>query len=235
MGRRPQAVAPESAIAVLLVDGALVAGVGNPSLGLPVPASSLAAGMLLFLSLGSALWALAGLLVRTAKSIRRAAQLLACAVIVLTASVVADLLVRLSPGPTVFAIVAIAGAAALPIVCPKAVAWALPDIVRGADGQNARSTSKGHLIVRRPESGRPGHTDPREVAAGSAELAGRTAGAAIVGAVAGCLSVADRLRDLHGGLRIEVVSISLADPAFPSTAPNPMPTPANSGFVRASL
>ena len=235
MARRPQAVAPESAIAVLLVDGALVAGVGKPSLGLPVPASSLARGLLLFLSLGSALWALAGLLVPTVESIRRAARLLACAVIVLSASVVADQLVRLSPGLTVFAFVAIAGAAALPIAGPKVAAWALPDIVRGVHGQNARSTAKGHLIVRRPESGRPGQTGPREVAAGSAERAGRTAGAAFVGAVAGYLSVADLLRDLHGGLRIEVVSISLADPAFPCTAPNPMPTPANSGFVRASL
>ncbi len=70
-------------------------------------------------------------------------------------------------------------------------------------------------------------------ACGVAELAGRTAGAAFVGAVAGALGVADLLRHLHGGVRLEAVSISLADAAFARTAPNRLPAPPNSGFVRA--
>ncbi|MFN8629189.1 MAG: hypothetical protein U0838_02375 [Chloroflexota bacterium] len=73
---------------------------------------------------------------------------------------------------------------------------------------------------------------PEAAACGVSELAGRTAGAAFVGAIAGCLSVADILRDLHNGPRIEAISLSLSDPGFVRLADNPVAPPPNRGFVR---
>jgi hypothetical protein len=56
---------------------------------------------------------------------------------------------------------------------------------------------------------------------GAIEIAGQTVAAAFVGAVAAALVLAEPLRVLHGGLRYEVVSLSLRSPEYIETAPAP--------------
>ncbi len=67
---------------------------------------------------------------------------------------------------------------------------------------------------------------------GVTDLAGRTAGAAFVGAAAAALAVSEALKDLHQGRRLAVVSISLSDLGSMRIAANPRPYPSNPGFVR---
>lgn len=70
---------------------------------------------------------------------------------------------------------------------------------------------------------------------GLLEVAGRTVGAAFVGAVASCLVVAEELRALVDGPRYEVVSVSLRSPEHIAAVPNPAPGPwVNPGFVLVS-
>lgn len=66
---------------------------------------------------------------------------------------------------------------------------------------------------------------------GVTELAGRTAGAAFVGAAAASLVVAGTIRDMHGGRRVEVVSLSMSDVSSPRVAANPHQAPRNTGYV----
>jgi hypothetical protein len=69
---------------------------------------------------------------------------------------------------------------------------------------------------------------------GVQEVAGRTVGAAFVGAAASTLVVAEELRALIEGPRFEVVSVSLRSPEHLAAVPNPAPGPwVNPGFVRA--
>jgi hypothetical protein len=70
---------------------------------------------------------------------------------------------------------------------------------------------------------------------GALELAGRTVGAAFVGAVSSSLVVAEELRALIDGPRFEVVSLSLRSPGDVDAVVNPAPGPwANPGFVRVA-
>jgi hypothetical protein len=70
---------------------------------------------------------------------------------------------------------------------------------------------------------------------GALEVAGRTVGAAFVGAVTSTLVVAEELRALVEGPRFEVVSLSLRSPEHVFAVANPSPGPfVNLGFVLAS-
>jgi hypothetical protein len=73
-----------------------------------------------------------------------------------------------------------------------------------------------------------------EVRCGMVEAAGATVGAAFVGAIAGALSVAAVLRQLHGGPHYSVTSVNLAEPEFASTASDSVVTwsEINPGFIR---
>ena len=67
---------------------------------------------------------------------------------------------------------------------------------------------------------------------GVVEIAGRTVGAAFVGAAASALVLAEELRALHDGSRFEVVSWSLRSPEHIQTVVNPAPGPdTNPGYV----
>jgi hypothetical protein len=75
------------------------------------------------------------------------------------------------------------------------------------------------------------HADAR---CGVLEVAGRTVGAAFVGAVASTFVVAEELRALIDGPRFEVISVSLRSPEYLDAVVNPAPGPwVNPGFVRA--
>lgn len=68
---------------------------------------------------------------------------------------------------------------------------------------------------------------------GVIEVAGRTVGAAFVGAIASTFVVADELRALADGPRYEVISLSLRSPEYMEAIPNSAPGPyVNPGFVR---
>lgn len=67
---------------------------------------------------------------------------------------------------------------------------------------------------------------------GVVEIAGRTVGAAFVGAAASALVLAEELRALHDGSRFEVVSWSLRSPEHIEAVLNPAPGPdTNLGYV----
>lgn len=69
---------------------------------------------------------------------------------------------------------------------------------------------------------------------GVVEVAGRTVGAAFVGATASTLVVAEELRALHDGPRFEVISLSLRSPEHLDAVPNLAPGPyLNPGYVRS--
>ena len=87
-------------------------------------------------------------------------------------------------------------------------------------------------IRRRTEHG----VEPGTARCGVLELAGATAAAAFVGAVAGALSVADPLRFLHGGTQYETLNVDLRSPndAIVPPAPTPQP-PFNPGFTNARV
>lgn len=69
---------------------------------------------------------------------------------------------------------------------------------------------------------------------GVVEIAGRTVGAAFVGAAASALVLAEELRALHDGPRFEVVSWSLRSPEHIEAVVNPAPGPeTNPGYVTA--
>lgn len=116
-------VTAESAIALLAADGWLLAGIGNPALGLPVRSGSTAAGLLLILGCASGLWALAALLDPGIGSVRPASRLLGAAFVVLVASVVSDQMPGLGAGHLAFVAAPISGTAAFPVVTPRALAW----------------------------------------------------------------------------------------------------------------
>ena len=66
-------------------------------------------------------------------------------------------------------------------------------------------------------------------------IAGRTVGAAFVGAAASALVLAEELRALHDGPRFEVVSWSLRSPEHIEAVVNPAPGPnTNPGYVTAA-
>ena len=67
---------------------------------------------------------------------------------------------------------------------------------------------------------------------GVIEVAGRTVGAAFVGAIASTVVVAEELRALANGPRFEVISLSLRSPEHLEAVPNSSPgPPINPGFV----
>ena len=73
-----------------------------------------------------------------------------------------------------------------------------------------------------------------EIRCGMLEVAGRTVGAAFVGAVAASFALAEAVRYLGGGPMYEAVSVSLRSPAYIDVAPNTRPgPPINPGFTRA--
>lgn len=68
---------------------------------------------------------------------------------------------------------------------------------------------------------------------GVIEVAGRTVGAAFVGAIASTLVVAEELRALADGPRFEVISLSLRSPEHLEAVTNSAPGPyINPGYVR---
>lgn len=82
--------------------------------------------------------------------------------------------------------------------------------------------------------GATGSLTSEEVRCGMLEVAGRTVGAAFVGAVAASLSVAEAVRHLCGGPIFEALSVSLRSPAYVDVAANTRPGPAtNPGFTGA--
>jgi hypothetical protein len=73
-----------------------------------------------------------------------------------------------------------------------------------------------------------------EIRCGMLEVAGRTVGAAFVGAVAASFTLAEAVRFLCGGPLYEVLSVSLRSPSYIDVAPNTRPgPPTNPGFTRA--
>ncbi|HAF08758.1 MAG TPA: hypothetical protein DCK98_01575 [Chloroflexi bacterium] len=73
-----------------------------------------------------------------------------------------------------------------------------------------------------------------EIRCGMLEVAGRTVGAAFVGAVAASLALAEAVRYLGGAPMYEVLSVSLRSPDYIDVAPNTRPgPPTNPGFTRA--
>lgn len=76
--------------------------------------------------------------------------------------------------------------------------------------------------------------DPGTARCGIIDVAGATAAAAFVGAIAGALSVADHLRSLHGGRRYAVVGVDLRSPSDVTAAPAlGCDLPPNPGFTHA--
>lgn len=75
-----------------------------------------------------------------------------------------------------------------------------------------------------------------EARCGVLEIAGRTVGAAFVGATAGALVVAEALRMLNGGPGYQVIDLALRSPQYRLAVPNQRPRASvNPGFVRAIL
>lgn len=86
------------------------------------------------------------------------------------------------------------------------------------------------LIRRKEEAGQ----SKGEAECGVLEIAGRTVGAAFVGATAGTLAVAEALRALCQGPRYQVIDLSLRSPQYRAAVENESPGPfANTGFVEA--
>jgi hypothetical protein len=80
-----------------------------------------------------------------------------------------------------------------------------------------------------------GPASAEQIRCGLLEIAGRTAGAAFVGAVAASLGIAEAIRCLAEGPRYEVVDLSLRSPQYVEAAPNTKPgPPRNPGYTRAS-
>jgi hypothetical protein len=112
-----------------------------------------------------------------------------------------------------------------------------PSEVKAVDAFPSRTRPPGELgrayeaeIARQVAEGVP---EP-EARCGIVEAAGATVGAAFVGAVAGALSVAAVLRQLHGGPHYSVTSLNLEEPEFSSAVLNDDPSwsDRNPGFLR---
>lgn len=74
-----------------------------------------------------------------------------------------------------------------------------------------------------------------EARCGVVEIAGRSVGAAFVGAMAGAVVLSEPLRSLTGGASYEVISLDLRSPSAVKTATNNQGGPAtNTGFLLAS-
>jgi len=87
------------------------------------------------------------------------------------------------------------------------------------------------LVKRREAEGQ----STGEAECGVLEIAGRTVGAAFVGAVAGTLAIAEALRMLCQGPRYQVIDLSLRSPQYRIAVDNESPGPfANTGFVEAA-
>jgi hypothetical protein len=87
------------------------------------------------------------------------------------------------------------------------------------------------LVQRREEEGQ----STGEAECGVLEIAGRTVGAAFVGAVAGTLVIAEALRMLCQGPRYQVIDLSLRSPQYRAAVDNEIPGAfANTGFVEAA-
>jgi len=112
-----------------------------------------------------------------------------------------------------------------------------PSEVKAVDAFPGRVRSPGELgeaykaeIARQVAAGVP---EP-EARCGIVEAAGATVGAAFVGTVAGALSVAAVLRQLHGGPHYSVTSLNLEEPEFSSAAldSDPSWSERNPGFLK---
>ena len=103
-----------------------------------------------------------------------------------------------------------------------------------APARSRRPDQKAYLemIERRVKAG----ASKGEAECGILEIAGRTVGAAFVGAAAGAFVLAEVLRMLNGGPRYQVVDFSLRSPQYRVTVANERPRMSiNPGFVRATL
>lgn len=116
---------------------------------------------------------------------------------------------------------------------PSGVAAASAWAERAEPSRNSLVNQPAYQDVGRRLTSTSQLTD-EEIRCGIIEVAGRSAGAAFVGCVAATFVLAEVLRTLAGGPKIEVLGITLRSPHKPQVSMNTLEsTPFNPGFVEA--